>query len=86
MMAVDILPPSLPLDALRHFLDAVFPYLRSLIGEYGGEKEQGGGYMKAFDKATVARGGELVGRHMWLEEPLGTWRKSIDNLRSSVVR
>ena len=75
MMAVDILPSSLPLDASTHFSDAVFPYLRSLIREYRGEKDEGDGYSEALDRATVARGGELVGKHKWLEEPLATWRE-----------
>ena len=80
MMAVDILPSSLPLDASKHFSDAILPYLRSLIREYRGEREEGGtgrGYMEALDKATVVRGGELVERHKWLGEPVRTWREGV---------
>jgi alpha-aminoadipic semialdehyde synthase len=73
MMAVDILPSSLPLDASRHFSAAVFPYLQSLIREYRGEEERGG-YRVALERATVARGGELVGKYRWLEQPLSAWR------------
>jgi alpha-aminoadipic semialdehyde synthase len=87
MMAVDILPSSLPLDASNHFSDAVFPYLQSLIRDYRGEEEEGGSYSVALDRATVARGGELVGKHQWLEEPLRTWRDRVapDNAGSSAV-
>jgi len=54
----------------------VFLYLRSLIREYRGEKDERDGYSEALDRATVARDGELVGKHEWLEEPLATWRDS----------
>lgn len=77
MMAVDILPSSLPLDASKHFSDAMFPYLQSLIREYRGEKEEEGGYREALNRATIARAGELVGRHKWLEEPLSAWGDSV---------
>ena len=84
MMAVDILPSSLPLDASKHFSDAMFPYLQSLIREYRGEKEEEGGFSEALNRATIARAGELVGKHKWLEEPLSTWRDSVA-LGSSVA-
>ncbi|KIM79378.1 hypothetical protein PILCRDRAFT_74408 [Piloderma croceum F 1598] len=77
MMAVDILPSSLPLDASKHFSDAMFPYLQSLIREYRGEKEEEGGYREPLNRATIARAGELVGKHKWLEEPLSAWRDSV---------
>jgi len=78
-MAVDILPSSLPLDASKHFSEAVFPYLLSLIREYREEKdEEGGGlYREALDRATVARSGALVGKHRWLGEPLRMWRDDV---------
>jgi alpha-aminoadipic semialdehyde synthase len=87
MMAVDILPSSIPLDASRHFSDAVFPYLQGLIREYKGEEEAGGGYREALDRATVAKGGALVGKHKWLEEPLGVWRECVlgSNVQCSIV-
>jgi hypothetical protein len=55
MMAVAILPTSLPLDASKHFSDALFPYLMGLIGEYRGDKAEG-----PLDVATVVRAGDLV--------------------------
>lgn len=76
MMAVDILPSSLPLDASTHFSDALFPYLMTLIEEYRGNRAEGV-YNKALNTATVARAGELVGKHGWLKEPLTTWKESI---------
>lgn len=74
MMAVDILPSSLPLDASQHFSDALLPYLQSLINEYKGKEAV---HTKALDAATVARNGVLVGKHAWLEEPLGVWRAGV---------
>jgi len=76
MMAVDILPSSLPLDASVHFSGVLWPYIMSLVREYQGESEEDG-EREALDGATVARGGELVGRHSWLEEPLMRWRESV---------
>lgn len=73
MMAVDILPSSLPLDASRHFSQALFPYLMSLIREYQGERSTDA-HREALNKATVTDAGVLVGKHAWLEEPLETWR------------
>jgi alpha-aminoadipic semialdehyde synthase len=34
MMAVDILPAAIPIDASRHFSDALLPYLTTLIEEH----------------------------------------------------
>lgn len=75
-MAVDILPTALPLDASKHFSNALSPYLMSLIREYKGETDQGG-YREALKNATVATAGELTVRHTWLEEPLGAWRERL---------
>lgn len=75
-MAVDILPSSLPFDASKHFSDALFPYLMALIGEYR-ENSAEGVYDKALCEATIARAGELVGKHEWLKEPLAIWKASI---------
>lgn len=74
MMAVDILPSALPLDASQHFSQALLPYLQSLISEYrGGDAAHKG----ALDAATVARQGELQGKHAGLEAPLKVWRDSV---------
>jgi len=95
MMAVDILPSGIPIDASKHFSDVLLPYLTTLIEEYsfGGndtrssfppsvlasaEKESdnnGNGdegsrslLSSALDRATVARGGELMKDHEWLRK------------------
>lgn len=75
MMAVDILPTSVPLDASAHFSEKVLPYVRRLVGEYGGEKRgEEGGVGEALERATVAWDGRLVGRHAWLDEKVQRWR------------
>lgn len=76
MMAVDILPSSLPLDASNHFSKALFPYLMSLIREYQGEQDKPA-YHEALEKATVANGGKLVEKHAWLGEPLAAWKAGV---------
>ena len=97
MMAVDILPTAIPIDASKHFSDALFPYLTTLIEEFSlgknnarssslsasaekgssivngteGEGEPSSslwGHTSALNKATVARGGELMKDHEWLRE------------------
>ncbi|KZS99758.1 uncharacterized protein LAESUDRAFT_765224 [Laetiporus sulphureus 93-53] len=72
MMAVDILPTALPLEASKHFSRVLLPYLRTLIGKYhgnAGEREKA----EALRWATVAKGGRLVGECAWLEKPLEIW-------------
>ena len=72
MMAVDILPTALPLEASKHFSKVLLPYLRTLIGEYrgdAGERRRA----EALRRATVAKDGRLVGECAWLEKPLGIW-------------
>lgn len=79
MMAVDILPTALPLEASTHFSDVLAPYLRTLIGEYRGAPEVDEGSHRrrmALERATVARGGVLSKDFEWLNEPLGTWAAS----------
>ena len=79
MMAVDILPSSLPLDASRHFSQVLFPYLISLIREYQGEGNTDA-HRNALNRATVATDGALVDKHAWLKEPLEIWRGATDGM------
>lgn len=71
MMAVDILPASVPLDASRHFSKALEPYLAALIEEEGGghsntiAKETP--YKAALARATIASAGVLAPKHSWLQ-------------------
>lgn len=79
LMAVDILPTALPLEASTHFSDVLVPYLRTLIGEYRGasEADEGAEFRRAaLERATVARSGSLSKHFEWLKEPLGTWAAS----------
>ncbi|KAH9840769.1 Saccharopine dehydrogenase-domain-containing protein [Rhodofomes roseus] len=77
IMAVDILPTSLPLEASQHFSNVLTPYLRTLIDEYRGSSEPNDEATMlrraALDRATVAQGGELSKEFEWLKEPLGAW-------------
>lgn len=77
VMSVDILPTQLPLDASRHFSQALMPYLRALVRDYqGAGVSQGasagagadgdGPLVDALDRATIARGGKLMPNHEWL--------------------
>jgi alpha-aminoadipic semialdehyde synthase len=72
-MSVDILPSSLPLDASQHFSGVLMPYLRTLIDEYRGQPSSRE-HLEALNVATVARNGELQGKHRWLAEPVGKWQ------------
>jgi alpha-aminoadipic semialdehyde synthase len=64
MMAVDILPSSIPYDASVHFSSVLMPYLRVLLRKYKGEKIADPGNTaskKALKLATIAKKGKLVG-------------------------
>ena len=84
MMAVDILPTALPLEASQHFSQAFLPYLRSVISRYTG-KQQDDKIKEALDRATVASGGELRSSFEWLRNPLGVWKDSLRNPSSSAT-
>lgn len=63
MMAVDILPTSLPRDASEHFSSVFLPYLKSLVGEYRYQEPANDEEKKlrtAMQRATVAQNGTLV--------------------------
>lgn len=74
MMAVDILPTALPIDASTHFSNVLISYLESLIAGYKGSDQ--GKLKGGLDRATVAKEGQLVGKHAWLGEKVEAWRKS----------
>lgn len=87
MMAVDILPTALPLDASKTFSESFGPYLKRALGWYGvkglesansGEGGESGEMLdEAMRRATIARGGELINGHRWLEEGVEAWRKEV---------
>ncbi|KAJ7043988.1 Saccharopine dehydrogenase-domain-containing protein [Mycena alexandri] len=70
MMAVDILPASIPLDASEHFSTALAPYLDNLIEHY----QTSGALDLALDKATIAVGGRLAEKHRWLLDSVDKFR------------
>ncbi|RPD58275.1 hypothetical protein L226DRAFT_536764 [Lentinus tigrinus ALCF2SS1-7] len=85
MMAVDILPTALPLEASQHFSQAFLPYLRSVISGYTGNKDVGERAAEtkaALERATVASGGELSSAFEWLRRPLAVWKDSLTSAPS----
>jgi alpha-aminoadipic semialdehyde synthase len=63
MMAVDILPTSLPLDASTHFSSVLQPYLSALVREYKGMEPRDDDEARlraALARATIAQGGKLA--------------------------
>ena len=80
MMAVDILPTALPLEASQHFSQAFLPYLRSVISGYTGKQDESARAAEtreALERATVANRGELSSSFEWLRRPLGVWKDSV---------
>jgi len=72
MMAVDILPASVPLDASRHFSKALEPYLVALIEEESGSHDHANTtketpHQVALTRATIASAGVLAPKHSWLQ-------------------
>jgi alpha-aminoadipic semialdehyde synthase len=74
MMAVDILPASLPLDSSHHFSSVLVPYLNALIRQYRGE-DVNSDISNALDRATVARHGKRSGKFRWLADSVTAWRE-----------
>ncbi|KAJ7459741.1 Saccharopine dehydrogenase-domain-containing protein [Mycena latifolia] len=72
MMAVDILPASIPLDASEHFSTALLPYLKTLIEYYRTGKWDALG--PALDQATIAANGKLAEKHYWLQDSVNKFR------------
>ncbi|OBZ72980.1 Peroxisome biosynthesis protein PAS1 [Grifola frondosa] len=83
MMAVDILPSALPLEASQHFSRVLLPYLRTLMTEYHAngngqlpaQSVEEKGRSDALKRATIAQGGKLTDSFIWLEGPLGVWQE-----------
>ena len=73
-MSVDILPTALPLEASRTFCDGVLPYVRNALGvESDGDKKED--VKEALERATIASGGKLRERHIWLKNMVDKYRK-----------
>lgn len=84
MMAVDILPTALPVDASTHFSNVLLPYLESLIAGYRGSYQ--GKLKDALGRATVAEEGQLVGKHAWLGEKVEAWRSGTSGKAQMTAR
>ncbi|PIL32665.1 hypothetical protein GSI_05369 [Ganoderma sinense ZZ0214-1] len=86
MMAVDILPTALPLEASQHFSAKFIPYLRSILSTYTGKddaSEEARLIQEALKRATVASGGELRSEWEWLRKPLGVWKDNVSSPEGS---
>ncbi|KAI0268740.1 Saccharopine dehydrogenase-domain-containing protein [Gloeopeniophorella convolvens] len=74
VVAVDILPASLPRDASVHFSDKLLRYVRSLVDGYRGSEGEGADATEALKRATIAGGGKLQRGHEWLGGKVEAWR------------
>jgi alpha-aminoadipic semialdehyde synthase len=84
MMAVDILPTALPIDASIHFSNVLAPYLESLVAGYKGS--DGGRLKDALDRATVTHEGKLAEKHAWLGEKVEAWRSDSSGKTQATTR
>ncbi|KAI9442482.1 hypothetical protein H4582DRAFT_1928654 [Lactarius indigo] len=79
--AVDILPASLPRDASVHFSEKLLRYVRSMVNDYKGAKDEDVEASNALKGATIASHGRFEKRHEWLVPKVEAWRATQD-LRS----
>ncbi|KAF9260363.1 hypothetical protein L218DRAFT_907270 [Marasmius fiardii PR-910] len=79
MMAVDILPTTIPFDASGGFSNALKDYLGGVIRRYGSGERQDTVFERALKRATIAENGELSEKHAWL------W-KGVQEARSEATR
>ncbi|KAH8111628.1 Saccharopine dehydrogenase-domain-containing protein [Phellopilus nigrolimitatus] len=86
IMAVDILPTALPLEASRSFSDKILPYVRSAAGGYDNCFGNSGlrtaniknatEIQEALERATITSAGFLQKRHQWLQSSVDSFRVS----------
>ncbi|KAI9511190.1 Saccharopine dehydrogenase-domain-containing protein [Russula earlei] len=76
VVAVDILPASLPRDASVHFSEKVLRYVRSVVNDYKGINEEDTEARESLKEATIASEGRLQLRREWLAEKVEAWRTS----------
>ena len=76
VVAVDILPASLPRDASVHFSGKLVRYVRSMVNDYKGIKGEDAEASDSLRRATIASEGQLQQRHEWLAEKVKVWRNS----------
>ena len=76
VVAVDILPASLPRDASVHFSEKLLRYVRSVVNDYKGIKGEDAEASDSVKRATIAGEGRLQQGHEWLAEKVEAWRTS----------
>ncbi|KNZ82307.1 Alpha-aminoadipic semialdehyde synthase, mitochondrial [Termitomyces sp. J132] len=84
MMAVDILPATLPLDASVSFERAVLPFVWRIVAGYMRAEGVGGFLDEALEHATIARRGELMEGYRSLEYGLANfWKREERSFREN---
>ena len=81
VVAVDILPASLPRDASVHFSEKLLRYVRSVVNDYKGVKNEDVEASNALKGATIASHGRLEKRHEWLAPKVEAWRATQESRR-----
>lgn len=76
VVAVDILPASLPRDASIHFSKKLLRYVRSIVSDYKGTKGEDTEASDAVKRATIASEGRLQQGRERLAEKVEVWRSS----------
>jgi len=76
VVAVDILPASLPRDASKHFSGKLLRYLRSIVNDYKGINGEDTEANDSVKRATIASEGQLQPGREWLVEKVEVWRSS----------
>ena len=84
VVAVDILPASLPRDASVHFSERLLRYVRSVVNDYKGAKYEDVEASNALKRATIANHGRLEKRHEWLAPKVETWRVTQESRRRDI--
>lgn len=89
VMAIDILPTALPLEASENFSKDILPYVRGVIHRYKGNISKPT-VENALEKGTIASAGRLREKHVWLGKLAGdywsTARSAPDSQPSSPIR
>ena len=76
VVAVDILPASLPRDASVHFSEKLLRYVRSVVNDYKGIKGEDVEASDSVKRATIASEGRLQQGREWLAAKVEAWRTS----------
>ena len=76
VVAVDILPASLPRDASIHFSGKLLRYVRSIVNDYKGVKGDDVEASNSVKRATIVSEGQLQPGHEWLAKKVEVWRSS----------